>query len=72
MIFLILPHQPLFVAIISSVSRAPILLFESFIFPAIMAMFFAIELEKAKVERVVTWILVAYVIFHVFSHIVLR
>lgn len=38
---------------------------------AIMAMFFAIELEKAKVERVVTWILVAYVIFHVFSHIVL-
>ena len=37
-----------------------------------MAMFFAIELEKAKVERVVTWILVAYVIFHVFSHIVLR
>ena len=39
---------------------------------AIMAMFFAIELEKAKVERVVTWILVVYVIFHVFSHIVLR
>ena len=37
-----------------------------------MAMFFAIELEKAKVERVVTWILVAYVIFHVFSHVVLR
>ena len=39
---------------------------------AIMAMFFAVELEKAKLERVVTWILVIYVVVHVVSHVVLR
>merc|ERR1712107_892124 len=38
---------------------------------AIMAMFFAVELEKAKLERVVTWILVIYVVVHVVSHVVL-
>ena len=38
---------------------------------AIMTMFFAIELPKAKLERLVTWILVAYVVFHTFSHLVL-
>ena len=37
-----------------------------------MAMFFAVELEKAKLERVVTWILVIYVVVHVVSHVVLR
>ena len=43
-----------------------------FILLAIMAMFFAVELEKAKLERVVTWILVIYVVVHVVSHVVLR
>ena len=37
-----------------------------------MAMFFAVELEKAKLERVVTWIFVIYVVVHVVSHVVLR
>ena len=38
--------------------------------PAIMAIFFAIELSKAQLERTVTWVLVAYVAFHVGSHLV--
>ena len=36
-----------------------------------MAIFFAIELPKAQLERTLTWVLVVYVGFHVLSHIVL-
>ena len=41
-----------------------------FYVPAIMAIFFAIELPKAQIERTVTWVLVAYVAFHVGSHLI--
>jgi len=37
---------------------------------AIMAIFFAIELSKAQLERTVTWVIVAYVVFHVGCHLV--
>ena len=35
-----------------------------------MAIFFAIELPRAELERTVTWVLVAYVAFHVGSHLI--
>ena len=38
---------------------------------AILAIFFAIELESAGLERMVTWVVVSYVGFHVLAHTVL-
>lgn len=38
---------------------------------AIVALFFAVRLSKAKLPEWVDWILVAYVIFHVLTHVVL-
>ena len=35
-----------------------------------MAVFFAIELPQARLERLVTWVLVVYVGFHVISHLI--
>ena len=35
-----------------------------------MAIFFAIELPRAELERTVTWVLVVYVAFHVGSHLI--
>ena len=36
-----------------------------------LAIFFAIELEAAELERMVTWVVVAYVAFHVVTHTLL-
>ena len=38
---------------------------------AILAIFFAIELETSQLERMVTWVVVAYVGFHVITHTLL-
>ncbi|KAK2589300.1 hypothetical protein KPH14_007851 [Odynerus spinipes] len=38
---------------------------------AIVALFFAVRLNKAKLPEWVDWILVAYVIFHVLTHVIL-
>ena len=38
---------------------------------AILAIFFAIELEVAGLERMVTWVVVSFVGFHVVTHTVL-
>ena len=38
---------------------------------ALLAIFFAIELEAAQLERMVTWVVVAYVAFHVVTHTIL-
>ncbi|KAI4503757.1 hypothetical protein M0802_001160 [Mischocyttarus mexicanus] len=38
---------------------------------AIVALFFAVRLSKAKLPDWVDWILVAYVIFHVLTHVIL-
>lgn len=38
---------------------------------ALLAIFFAIELEAAQLERMVTWVVVAYVAFHVVTHTLL-
>ena len=38
---------------------------------ALLAIFFAIELEAAQLERMVTWVVVAYVGFHVVTHTIL-
>ncbi|XP_015186206.1 PREDICTED: putative ferric-chelate reductase 1 homolog isoform X2 [Polistes dominula] len=38
---------------------------------AIVALFFAVRLSKAKLPEWVDWILVAYVIFHVLTHVIL-
>lgn len=37
----------------------------------IIAIFFAVQMNKAKLPEWVSWILVAYVIFHVLSHLIL-
>ncbi|XP_012272303.1 putative ferric-chelate reductase 1 homolog [Orussus abietinus] len=38
---------------------------------AIIAMFFAVRLNKAQLPEWVDWVLVAYVVFHVFTHLFL-
>lgn len=38
---------------------------------AVIAIFLAVELSKAKLPSWVDWILVAYVIFHVLTHLIL-
>lgn len=37
----------------------------------VIAIFFAVELSKAKLPSWVDWVLVAYVIFHVLTHLIL-
>lgn len=38
---------------------------------AVIAIFFAVRLNKAKLPEWVDWILVAYVVFHILTHLVL-
>lgn len=37
----------------------------------VIAIFFAVRLNKAKLPEWVDWILVAYVVFHILTHLVL-
>lgn len=40
-------------------------------FPLVIAIFFAVRLNKAKLPDWVDWVLTAYVVFHILMHLIL-